>query len=159
MTLGPARAKVIATGDQVRLNDFTVEAVDGRASGNATIARTKTGASRVNANFDNFDLGGLITVLSGRVVPIASKATGKADLAFTGTDLGTATGSINAQLIGAAAAGSDLASLSGDLAVTAERGLYQIQRANLQTAATKFRARGQVPTAQPTSNLRGDLPT
>jgi translocation and assembly module TamB len=157
MKLGPARANVIATTAQIQLNNFTAETLNGRAGGNATIARTKTGASRVNATFDNFDVPGLITLLSGRVVPLASNATGKAELAFTGTDLSTMTGSINAQLLGAPpAAGSDLTPLSGDLAITADHGLFQIQRASLQTMATKLNATGQF-SLDKDSNLRIDL--
>ena len=145
MKLGPARANVIATSAQVQLNNFTAETLNGRAGGNATIARTKTGASRVSATFDNFDVPGLITVLSGRVVPLASNATGKAELAFTGTDLSTMTGSINARLLGAPpAAGSDLTPLSGDLAITADHGLFQIQRASLQTICDKAKRDGPV---------------
>ena len=157
MKLGPARASVVATSDQLQINNFVAEALDGRASGSATISLRKNGASRVNADFTNFDLSGLITALSGRAVPIASKATGKADLAFTGSDFGNATGTVNAQLVGSAPAGGDLAPLSGDFAVTADHGLFQIQRANLQTAATKLTASGQFSIDQPNSNLRVDL--
>lgn len=157
MKLGPAHAAVVATNDQIQLNNFVAEALDGRASGNATISLRKGGASRVNATFENFDLPAAITAFSGRVLPIASKATGKADLAFTGTDLATATGSVNAQLTGQPPPGSDVAPLSGDLALTANHGLFQIQRANLQTTATKLNATGQFSVEQPTSNLRVDV--
>jgi translocation and assembly module TamB len=157
MKLGPARAAVVATGDQIQLNNFVVEALDGHANGNATIALKKNGASRVTSTFENFDLSGLITIMSGRVVPIASKATGTAELAFSGTDLANATGTVSAQLKGEAPAGSALAPLSGDLAVTANHGQFQIQRANLQTAATTLTASGQFSIEQPTSNLRIDL--
>ncbi len=157
MKLGPARADVIATAEQVQLNNFTAETLNGRAGGNATIARTKGGASRVSATFDNFDVPGLITLLSGRVVPLKSNATGKAELAFIGTDVNTMTGSINAQLVGAPpAAGSDITPLSGDLAITADHGVFQIQRASLQTTATKLNATGQF-SLERDSNLRIDL--
>jgi translocation and assembly module TamB len=157
MKLGPAHAAIVATGDQIQLNNFVVEALDGRANGNATISLKKNGASRVSAGFENFDLGGLITILSGRAVPIASKATGTAELAFAGTDIATATGNVNAKLAGQTPPGSDLAPLSGDVAVTADHGQFQIQRANLQTAATTLTASGQFSIEQPTSNLRIDL--
>jgi len=157
MKLGPAHAAVVATGDQIQLTNFVVEALAGRASGAATISLKKNGASRVTAGFENFDLAGLITVLSGRAVPIASKATGTAELAFSGTDFATATGKVNAQLKGQAPAGTDLAPLSGDLAVTADHGQFQIQRANLQTAATRLSASGQFSIDEPTSNLRVDV--
>jgi translocation and assembly module TamB len=157
MKLGPAHASVVAGSDQIQLTNFVAEALDGRATGNATISLRKNGLSKVNANFDNFDLGGLITLASGRAVPIASKATGTADLSFNGTDFGNANGSVNAKLTGAAPAGSDLAPLSGELAVTANQGQFQIQRATLQTAATTLTATGQFAIEQPTSNLRIDL--
>ncbi len=157
MKLGPAHASVIASSDQIQLNNLVAEALDGRANGNATISLRKNGASRINTNFENFDLGGLITVLSGRVVPIASKATGKADLSFTGTDFTNANGNVNAQLVGAAPAGGGLAPLSGDFALTASNGLFQIQSANLKTSATTLTASGQFSVDQPVSNLRVNL--
>src|SRR5207253_4055061 len=124
MKLGPARASLVATADQIQINNFTAEALDGRASGNAVITRTKTGASHVNADFTNFDLRA-IAALTGHPLPLASKATGKADVTFTGTEqstvLGTITGTITAQLTGTAAAGSDLIPLSGDLALTTKQ--------------------------------------
>jgi translocation and assembly module TamB len=157
MQLGPARAAVVATSDQLQLNNIVAEALDGRATGNATISLRKAGTSRVNANFDNFDLSGLLTMVSGRAVPVASKATGKAELTFTGTDFANATGNVNATLVGAAPAGSDIAPLSGDLALTADHGLFQLQRANLKTAATTLTASGQFSIDQPASNLKVDL--
>jgi translocation and assembly module TamB len=157
MKLGPAHAAVVATSDQIQLNNFVAEALDGHANGNATISLKKGGASRVNATFENFDLPAAITAFSGRVLPITSKATGKADLAFTGTDLTTATGSVNAQLNGEPRPGSDLAPLSGDLALTADHGLFRIQTANLQTTATKLNASGQFSVEQPTSDLRVEV--
>jgi translocation and assembly module TamB len=157
MKLGPARAAVVASSDQIQLNNFVVDALDGHAKGNATIALRKNGASRVVAGFDNFDLGGLITMLSGRAVPIASKATGTAELTFTGTDLATASGTASAQLKGETPAGTDLAPLSGDVAVTADHGLFQIRRANLQTSATTLTASGQLSIEQSTSNLTLNL--
>ena len=158
MKLGPARANVIATSDQVQLNNFTAETLDGQASGNAVIARTKTGVSHVNADFTNFDLRA-IAALTGHPLPLASKATGKADITFTGTEqatvLDTITGTITAKLT--AAVGSDLIPLSGDLALTTTKGQFEIQRANLQTAATRLNVAGQFSIERPTSNLRVDI--
>src|SRR5437868_10964860 len=157
MKLGPAHASVIASSDQIQVNNFEAEALDGRASGNATISLRKNGASVVNADFNNFDVGGLIAILAGRAIPISSKATGKASVAFTGTDFANATGNISAHLTGAAIPGTDVASLSGDVAVTADHGLFQIQRVNLQTAATTLTASGQFSIEQPASNLQVNL--
>jgi len=159
MKLGPARANVIATSAQIQVNNFTAETLDGQARGTAVIARTKTGVSHVNAEFTNFDLRA-IAALTGHPLPLASKATGKADVTFTGTEqakvLDTISGTITAKLTGAAV-GGDLIPLSGDLALTTKQGQFEIQRANLQTAATRLNVAGQFSIERPTSNLRIDI--
>ena len=156
MKLGPAHAAVVVTSDQIQLTNFVAEALDGRATGNVTIALTKKGTSRIASDFSNFDLAAMIAMVSGRAVPVASRATGRADLTFLDTDISTATGSVNAQLQGAQST-NDLAPLSGDFAVTANHGIFQIQRASLQTAATKLNASGQFSIDEPVSNLTVDV--
>src|SRR5260370_24424321 len=116
MERGPGQEAGVGTRDQIQLNRFAVQALDGHANGNATISLRKNGPSRVSAGFENFDLGGLITVLSGRAVPIASKATGNAELAFAGPDLTTAPGTLNAPLKGETPALTHPPPLSRDLA-------------------------------------------
>src|SRR2546423_12880537 len=96
----------------------------------------KNVASRINSNFDNFDLVGLITVLAGRAVPVASKATGKADLTFTGTDFTNATGSVNAQLVGAVPAGRDFPPFVGGIAPAARHRLFSNSKPEPRNAAT-----------------------
>ena len=44
MKLGPAHASVVASSDQIQLTNFVAEALDGRASGNATISLRKNGS-------------------------------------------------------------------------------------------------------------------
>jgi translocation and assembly module TamB len=156
MKLGPAHAAVVASSDQIQLTKFVAEALNGRATGNATIALTKNGTSKVTSDFNNFDLGAAIALISGRAIPVASRATGRADLTFTDSDISTATGSVNAQLQGATTT-SDLAPLSGDVALAANHGLFQIQSANLQTAATRLNASGQFSIDEPVSNLHVDM--
>jgi translocation and assembly module TamB len=157
LKLGPAHAAVVATSDQIQLNNFVAEALEGRASGNASISFRKNGPSHIVADFTDFDLPGAMAALTGRVVPVASKATGRADLAFTDTDLSTATGNITAQLARPTTTANDVTPLSGDLALTADHGLFQIQRANLHTPATTLNATGQFSMEQPVSNLRVDI--
>jgi len=156
MTLGPAHASVVATSDQIQVNNFVAEAVNGRASGNAIISLRKNGTSSVNADFSNIDVAGLIALSAGRAVPIASKATGTANLKFSGTDFANATGSVSAQLVASPNAAGDT-SLAGEVALTADKGLFQIQRANLQTAATTLTAAGRFSMDQPVSNLQVNL--
>src|SRR5215510_1630883 len=157
LKLGPARAAVVATNDQIQLNNFVAEALEGRASGNALISLSKNGQSHVVTDFSNFDLPGAVAAYTGRAIPLASKATGHADLTFSDTDLNTATGNITAQLAQPATVATDVTPLAGDLALTANHGVFQIQRANLRTPATNLNASGQFSSEQPVSNLRVDV--
>jgi len=152
MKLGPVHAAVVATSDQIQVNNFVAEALDGRASGNATISLRKNGTSVVNADFNNFDVRGLITLVSKRAFPIASKATGKANLTFTDSDFTNATGRVTAELVAAPGSAADTP-LAGEVAVTADHGVFQIQRVNLQTSTTTLTASGQFSVEQPVSNL------
>jgi translocation and assembly module TamB len=141
--LGAARASVVATNDEIQLNNFAAEALKGRARGNAVINMAR-GASRVNATFEGLDVGALIAVLTGRAVPLTGAATGAANLSFPGTDFKLASGTLTAQLAGET--GNDVSGrtpVTGDVGLRAERGLFQIERANLQAGASHLSATGR----------------
>ncbi len=143
MKLGAARTSVVATNNQIQLVDFVAEIFGGRARGNATI-NTGRGASRVVSDFEGVDVGGLVALASGRTVPLTGGATGTVNLSFPGTDFKAATGSLNAQFTGATGRDETARTpLTGELALDANRGLFQIQRASLRTGATELNATGQ----------------
>lgn len=145
MKLGSARAGVVATNSQVQLNNFNADLFNGRASGNATIALSRNAASRVAADFNGLDVGGMITLLTGRSdIGFTGATTGSVDLTFSGINFENATGRLNAQLQGAT--GDETRGrtpVTGDVALRADNGLFQIERANLQTQATNLTASGQ----------------
>jgi autotransporter translocation and assembly factor TamB len=144
MPLGKARAAVVATNEQIQLSDFVADIFGGNARGNATIATSGRAASSVKANFENVDAGGLIAMFSGNAVPLTGAATGTVDLRFPGTNFKAASGRLDAQFSGAT--GRDASArtpLTGDLALTAMRGLFQIERANLRAGATELTATGR----------------
>jgi hypothetical protein len=66
--------------------------------------------------------------------------------------LNSATGSLTAELVAAPNAGTQTP-LAGEVALTADHGVFQIQRANLQTPATTLSASGRFSVEQPLSNL------
>jgi translocation and assembly module TamB len=143
IALGAARSNVVATSSEIQLNNFTAEALNGRASGNARISTAPGGASRVNAAFEGLDVAGLLAVLTGRAVPIAGAATGTVDLSMPGTNFQAASGTLNAQFAGET--GNDAngrTPLTGELAVVANRGLFRLDRANLRTGASELQATG-----------------
>ncbi|HZH91798.1 MAG TPA: translocation/assembly module TamB domain-containing protein [Pyrinomonadaceae bacterium] len=143
IALGAARSSVVATNSEIQLNNFTAEALNGRASGNAVISTARNGASRVNAAFEGLDVGGLLAVLTGRAVPIAGAATGTVNLSMPGTNFEAASGTLNAEFAGET--GNDAngrTPLTGELALVANRGLFRLDRANLRTGASELTASG-----------------
>ena len=159
VTLGAARANLVATSDQIQLNNLTAEIMKGSAAGNVTIATNPRGGSRVNGTFTNLDIGNLAS-LSGQILPIQGATNGTVDLAFTGTDVkNTATGRVTATFV--TEAGSDNTGgrtpLNGELALHADRGLFDIERATLNTTASKLTATGRFSFGRDESDLNVDL--
>lgn len=155
--LGAARANIVATNSAIQANNFTADIFNGRASGNAVVSTARNGASRISADFGDLDIGNLAAVLSGRVVPLVGKATGNVDLTFPGTDVASASGNLRAQFAGDT--GTDASArtpLTGDVALRADRGLFNIERANLRTAASELNASGQF-SLERDSNLQINL--
>ncbi len=157
MDLGQVQAKLVATSSEIQLNDFKADVFKGQASGSARIAIGRGGTSRIAATFSAVDIAGPLMAFAGGAVPLAGQASGKVDLAFPGTDFKQASGTLNTQL--SAAAGDNQGGripITGELAVTADRGLFQIQRVDLQTPATKLKASGRF-SFEGDSNLVVDL--
>jgi translocation and assembly module TamB len=157
MNMGQARASVVATNREIQLNNFSADMFEGRATGNARIAIARGGSSQITADFNNVNIAGPLTALAGSAVPLSGRATGRIDLAFPGTDVKLATGSITTQL--AAATGEASAGeipITGTVALRANRGLFDIQQVNLQTPATRLSATGQF-SYENDSNLQVDL--
>ncbi|HEX8707954.1 MAG TPA: translocation/assembly module TamB domain-containing protein [Pyrinomonadaceae bacterium] len=155
INLGAARASVVATNSQVQLNNFNADILGGRAAGNATVSTARGGASRIAAEFSNLDIGKLVSTVSARVIPVAGKATGTINLSFPGTNVGAASGTARATFTGET--GDDASGrtpLSGEVALRADRGLFDIERANLRTAASELNASGQFSIARDESNLQ-----
>jgi autotransporter translocation and assembly factor TamB len=144
MNLGKARAGVVATNDQIQLNDFNADLFNGHAQGSATIATGARAASSVRASFDNVDAGGLIATLSGNAVPLTGAATGTVDLRFPGTNFKAASGRLDATFNGATGRDESARTpLTGQLALTADRGLFNVERANLRAGASELTATGR----------------
>jgi translocation and assembly module TamB len=157
MQMGQARAQVVATNRELQFNNFTADVFNGQANGNARVAIARGGTSQVNANFNNIDIAGPLTAMAGSAVPLSGRATGRVDLTFPGTDFGLASGSLTTQLTAnTGEAGPDNVPINGTVALSASRGLFDIQQVNLQTPATHLTAAGQFSFHE-NSNLQVDL--
>ncbi|MGI8735192.1 MAG: translocation/assembly module TamB domain-containing protein [Pyrinomonadaceae bacterium] len=144
MDLGHVQANLVATSTDIQLNNFKAEAFKGQAAGNARIAIGRGGSSRIVADFTDLDIAGPLTAFADAAVPIAGRASGRVDLTFPGTDFAEASGTLTSQLTaetGAVESGS--VPVTGEVSINANRGLFQIQRVDLRTAASTLQATGQ----------------
>jgi translocation and assembly module TamB len=155
INLGSARAALVATNSEIQLNNFDANILGGRATGNATVSTARRGASRVGAEFSNLDIGNLIATLTARPIAITGKATGTANLIFPGTNLGAASGTARIALT--AETGNDATGrtpVNGEIALSANNGLFDIERANLRTPTSELNATGQFSLERDESNLQ-----
>ncbi|HKO98419.1 MAG TPA: translocation/assembly module TamB domain-containing protein [Pyrinomonadaceae bacterium] len=157
MDMGQASARLVATNNEIQLNEFKADIFRGTASGNARIATGRGGTSRVAATFEGVEISGPFTAFAGAAVPLAGKASGRVDLAFPGTDFKQASGTLSTNLT-AEDLGSDSGRvpISGVVAVRANRGSFEIDQVDLQTRATSLKATGQF-SFEGDSNLNVDL--
>ncbi|HSB28757.1 MAG TPA: translocation/assembly module TamB domain-containing protein [Pyrinomonadaceae bacterium] len=156
MDMGQASAKLVATSSEIQLNDFTADIFRGRANGSARISLVRNGSSHVAATFSGLDIAGPLTAMAGGVVPLTGLASGNIDLTFPEKNYKLASGTITTQLRAATGNTADLIPITGDVALRATRGTFDIQQLNLQTAATTLKATGQFSFAND-SNLQVDL--
>ena len=144
INMGQATARLTATNSELQLNNFEADIFNGKASGNARIAIARGGTSRVSGNFTDLEVSGPLTALAGAAVPLAGRANGTIDLTFPGTDFKRASGSLTSTFTAEdVGADSGRVPLSGVVAIRADRGLFNIDRVDLQTNATQLKAAGQ----------------
>jgi hypothetical protein len=117
--------------------------MDGKISGDATIALNNRGRSNVNADFTNLDLGKLLALQGGRVIPIEGETTGRVNLSFTGTNFKTASGNLSADMTAnAGTAERGLVPVTGRVELTATNGNFNVDTARLNTEKSGFSANG-----------------
>lgn len=152
--LGAARANVNLNNDQVALDNLTADVMDGNVSGNATIAFNNRARSVINTDFTNLDLGKLLALQGGKVVPIEGQTSGSVNLSFNGTNFKTASGNLSADIVAnAGTAEKGLVPVNGRIEATATNGLFNLDVARLNTQNTEFNATGQVDLNGDSSNL------
>lgn len=144
VNLGAARASVVATNSQIQLKNFDAEIMDGHTRGSAIISTTSRGTSSIVANFNNLDIGKLLALKTGRVVPLAGNMNGDVDLSFPGTEMKEASGTLRAEFKAETGAEENgQTTLAGEVALNATHGIFNIERANLKTSASELNATGR----------------
>ncbi len=142
--LGKARASIIVTNNQIAVNSIAANVMDGTVMGDAVISFGKQKTSTVKFNFSEIDLSKFAIAQTGRILPLSGKTNGKMELSFPGTDFKKATGLIEAKIAANAGKGEDSKiPINGEIRLTAENGLFSVNKANLETGKTTFWASGE----------------
>jgi translocation and assembly module TamB len=152
--LGAAQASVNVNNERAELSNLTASVMDGRLDGNATLAFSSRNQSTINANFSNLDLSKLISLQSGRVIPLVGQTSGVVDLNFEGTNFRTASGNIRADIT--ASAGDTAAGavpVTGRVELSATNGLFNVDVARLNTPNSELTATGRFDLRNDDSNL------
>ncbi|MET0753689.1 MAG: translocation/assembly module TamB domain-containing protein [Pyrinomonadaceae bacterium] len=152
--LGAATANVVASSEQVALNYLQADVMDGKINGDATIALSNRNSSKINAVFSNLDLGKLLALQGGRVVPIEGQTTGQVNLTFAGTNFKTASGNLTADIVAnAGTQDKGLIPVTGRVEATATNGLFNLDVARLNTEKSEVNATGRLDLNGYDSNL------
>lgn len=154
ISLGSATAKVDVNNDRVALNDLTANVMDGRVNGKAVIALNDRSLSNLTGTFANLDIAKLLALQGGRIVPIQGQTTGTVDLTFNGTNFRTASGGLNADITANAGNGqNDMIPVTGNIKLTAVKGLFNVDNAKLTSANSTLNASGRFDLKDQNSDL------
>lgn len=153
--IAQARGELVAINGTVRLQDFNAQVLGGTVIGDLVV--NPAGRSEIMAQFRGVNIGRLVAVASERDMQLQGVATGDVNLTFPGTNVQLATGVVRADVRGTTVAPGEAGlPVTGDLLVRAERGDFQIQRAELTVGATNLTATGSFSPAGET-NLQVDI--
>lgn len=141
---GRIDAQVTATADRVDLDRFTAVVYDGTVSGSARV-QLAGGTSSVEAVFRGVDVDDALGAATADAPRVRGSASGSVNLAWPGTNVQAATGTIRMDVDGNVPTESgDALPLDGELAITAVPGRFRIDRAEFTSGSAQVTASGSV---------------
>ena len=154
VALGAATARVDVDNSRVAFNNLTAQVMNGQLTGTAVIALNNRAQSTLRGSFTDLDIGKLIALEAGRVIPVEGQTTGTVDMTFTGTNFRNANGSLDAAIVAnAGSADTSLVPINGQVRLSATNGLFSVDTAKLDTAASHLNATGRFDLASSNSDL------
>ncbi len=144
--LGNAQAKVELNNDRVDLSELTAKVMDGTLAGNAQIAFNNKQRSSINAGFSGLDLSKLVALQGGRILPLEGRTSGDVDLTLNGTDYRTLSGNVNVDITAKAGekdSDKETIPIVGNVRLTAQDGLFNVDLAQLNTDKSGLSATGR----------------
>lgn len=158
IALGNATAKVDISNDRVALNGLNASVMEGELTGTAVIGLSSRTQSHLDGTFNNLDIGKLLALQGGRVIPIEGSTTGQVNLIFNGTSFRNASGTLNADITAnAGSSTTNLIPINGQVKVTGNNGLFNVDTADLHSPNSTLKASGRFDLRDNDSNLALDL--
>lgn len=155
--LGPVRGQLVADNNAVALNRFNASLLGGTATGDALVATGSRGASRLTASLTDLKTGELFKLLEVKDAPLAGSINSEVRVSWPGTNFNAVSGNLNAHLTGETTKTEGAIPLTGDVAVRAQSGTFNVDQLTLATDATQLTASGQIAAKGDASDLRFSL--
>jgi len=142
-SLGPLSGELTADTGTIALNKINASLFGGSAAGDIAIQTARSGKSSLKASFTGIKTGDIFTLISTSPAPLAGTVDGDVDVRWHGTDLLAASGTLAARLSGDTTQTPDAIPVKGDVGITANSGVFDVNRFTLSTGATSLTATGR----------------
>lgn len=138
-----AAAQVKVDNAALTLANLKANAMGGQVAGAATVPLGR-GATRAKLSFSQLQANQVLALADFKDAPLAGRVKGEADISLAGGNLKTLNGRITAHFDGQTTQTADTFPLTGDVALNARNGVFDIEQMQLATDATTLNANGQL---------------
>ena len=152
--VGPVRGQLVADNNAVALNRFNASLLGGTANGDAVIAMSRRGASRLTASLNNLKTGEVFKLLDVNDQPLTGQINSQVRVSWPGTNFEAVSGNLTAHLTAQTTETEGVIPVTGDVAVRAQSGNFNIDQLTLDTGATQLTASGRVAAKGNSSDLQ-----
>lgn len=137
-----AQAKV--DNAALALTNLKAKAFGGTVAGEASVPLGRGAATRAKVSFSDLQTSDVFALLEFKDAPLTGRVKGEADISLVGSNLKSLNGRVTAHLDGQTSQTADTFPLTGDVALTARNGVFNVEQMQLATDATKLEASGQL---------------
>ncbi len=139
-----ASAKALYDKSALALSEIKATAFGGAVAAEFNLPLAKGAASTVKGIFTDIQTSGLLTTLQFKDAPVGGKVTGETELSFVGADPRSINGKISARFDGQANPSTDSIPITGNVAITAQDGVFNFDQLQLSTDASRLNATGRL---------------
>lgn len=151
-----ATAKALFDNAALTVSQIKASTMGGTVEAEYVLPMAKAAPQRVKGTFANLQTADLLSVAKARDVPVTGQASGEVELSFSGSNLRSLDGKVTARFEGKANEKTEAIPLTGEVALTAQRGVFTFDQFQLVTGASKLTASGTL-LADGESDLRVSL--